>query len=181
MPDLKRATRTEVARLPEDAGHRELVRGEITVLPSPTPQHQQVLGNLYEQVKSFIRQRKLGRVYFAPIEIILPSGDILIPDLAFVHTEHLEVIADDGLRGAPDWTVEILSPVSAKRDLKLKPVLYRELGVDTYWVVDPVREEILVWHGEDWSKASVHAVGETLKVHKLPGFALEVGVLFDES
>ena len=180
MPDTT-TVRTDVARAPLEAGHRELLRGEPIVLPPPTPQHQQVLGNAYEAVKAFIRQRKLGRVYFAPIEIVLPSGDILIPDLAYIHTDRLGIVADDGIRGAPDWVVEILSPVSAKRDLKLKPVLYRELGVGTYWVVDPVREEVLVWHGDDWAKPNVHAVGEQLKVAKLSGFTLEVGNLFDEA
>ncbi|MBD5507069.1 MAG: Uma2 family endonuclease [Lachnospiraceae bacterium] len=37
-----------------------------------------------------------------------------------------------GLSRAPDWTIEIVSPSSAKMDYERKTALYREAGVREY-------------------------------------------------
>jgi Uma2 family endonuclease len=43
----------------------------------------------------------------------------------------------DGVHGAPDLVIEILSPSNAYYDLKTKKDVYERIGVGEYWIVDP--------------------------------------------
>jgi Uma2 family endonuclease len=49
---------------------------------------------------------------------------------------------------APDWIVEIISPSNSSHDYILKLNLYADAGVREYWIVDPYKEQILVYHLE---------------------------------
>lgn len=44
---------------------------------------------------------------------------------------------DRGCVGAPDLIVEILSPSTAAKDLKVKRTLYEQHGVKEYWLLHP--------------------------------------------
>ncbi len=57
------------------------------------------------------------------------------PDLLVICHEY---DADDiRYEGAPDLTVEILSPSSRSKDMILKLYKYMNAGVREYWVIDP--------------------------------------------
>ncbi len=47
--------------------------------------------------------------------------------------------------GAPDLVVEILSPSSIRNDRGIKQRLYKRLGVQEYWIVDPKNNAIEVY------------------------------------
>ena len=47
--------------------------------------------------------------------------------------------------GAPDLIVEILSPSTRERDLRLKASKYANAGVREYWIIDPDKRIILVY------------------------------------
>jgi len=57
-------------------------------------------------------------------------------------------VAKEGLRGAPDLVIEILSPSTAERDRGVKLDLYERQGVAEYWIVDPEEEAVDVWRFE---------------------------------
>jgi Uma2 family endonuclease len=44
-------------------------------------------------------------------------------------------VDEKGGVGVPDMIVEVLSPGSATRDLKIKFDIYQEFGVKEYWIV----------------------------------------------
>ena len=46
--------------------------------------------------------------------------------------------------GAPDFAIEILSPSTRKKDMRLKAYKYADAGVREYWLVDPVAKQVLV-------------------------------------
>ena len=56
-----------------------------------------------------------------------------------------EKIKKDGVYGAPDLVVEVLSPSTAKNDKWLKKNAYEANGVPEYWIVDPVGRSIEVY------------------------------------
>ena len=65
------------------------------------------------------------------------------PDLLVVCGDY-----DIGARafdGAPDLTLEILSPSTRSKDMLLKLHKYSCAGVREYWIVDPDRQTVLVY------------------------------------
>ena len=69
-----------------------------------------------------------------------------------------------GCQGAPDWIIEIVSPSSKQMDYGRKQALYLAAGVREYWIVDPMRETVLIYKAEeDWVPA-FSRFGEKIKV-----------------
>jgi Uma2 family endonuclease len=68
--------------------------------------------------------------------------NVFQPDILFVSNERLHVIEEDGLYGAPDLVIEILSPSTAKYDLGEKKDVYERSGVKEYWIIDPATESV---------------------------------------
>jgi Uma2 family endonuclease len=64
------------------------------------------------------------------------------PDLIFIATENLHKIQEDGLQGAPDLVIEVLSPGTARYDKGKKKTVYERCGVKEYWIVDPATKAV---------------------------------------
>jgi Uma2 family endonuclease len=45
--------------------------------------------------------------------------------------------------------VEVLSRSTRRNDRYTKRLLYQKNGVESYWIVDPYREQVEVWHPHD--------------------------------
>ncbi len=59
------------------------------------------------------------------------------PDLLFIKNENLHKIEKNGLYGAPDIIIEILSPSTSQLDYEEKKLIYERFGVQEYFIVDP--------------------------------------------
>ena len=147
MPLLKKENYTidDIYKLPE--GERaELIDGTIYMMAPPSRVHQEIAGSIYSEIKQYIRHKKgTCKPYIAPFAVFLNENDetYVEPDIAVV-CDHSK-LNDKGCLGAPDLIIEVVSPSSKKLDYYTKLVLYRDSGVREYWIVDPVRESILVY------------------------------------
>jgi Uma2 family endonuclease len=56
---------------------------------------------------------------------------------------------EDYYDGAPELTVEILSPSTRRKDFIIKTRYYEMAGVREYWIVDPAKENVLVFFFEE--------------------------------
>jgi len=130
---------------PESERERyELFEGELVMVPSPSEYHQRISVNLEFLLCGFVKQRDLGFVYDAPLDVILSDDTVLQPDILFIGKERAKIIAEEGIRGAPDLVIEILSEATAKRDRTYKKTLYARHGVKEYWLVDPATKTVEV-------------------------------------
>ncbi|NOS99383.1 MAG: Uma2 family endonuclease [Phycisphaerales bacterium] len=118
-----------------DGTRAELIDGELLMSPSPRTKHQDAVLNLASHLREYVRGRVVGRVFVAPLDVHLPSGDIVEPDILFVSTAN-QAIVQDWVRGSPDLMVEVLSPEGVERDRIVKRDLYARNGVREYWIVD---------------------------------------------
>ena len=87
----------------------------------------------------------------------------------------------DDLQGAPDLVVEILSPSTRSRDLRLKRNVYELTGVTEYWVFDPERDVVYLHRRTDAGTfADPMCVDRTASLTSplLPGFALPLDKVF---
>jgi Uma2 family endonuclease len=129
-------TLEEFRALPEGPPYYEYVQGELILVASPTPEHQDIVGELSHVLRQFVRQQQLGRVVME-VDVYLPDGRGYIPDLAYLAAEHLHLLnpTDRKIHGSPDLVVEVTSSRPA-RDRVRKFRVYYGNGVPWYWIVD---------------------------------------------
>ena len=164
----------------DDDERYELIDGELIVLPSPSAAHQLTSIALSSAMHIFERANELGMVLHAPYDVILSDTDVVQPDILFVSNERARIRTPANMRGAPDLVVEILSPLSARRDWRDKFELYSKHGVKEYWIVDPSNR--VVWlallRGGALEIAGTYGVGDTVSSSVLAGFSVKVDDIF---
>ncbi len=147
--------------------------------PSPIANHQTILLNLAAAFREYLKGHPVGKVFVAPLDVILSDYDVLQPDLLFVLNERAGIVKD-WVRGAPDLAVEILSPTTEKRDRGIKLKAYARFGVKEYWIIDPVARTVEVHR----LSAGGYELAETLEINQslvsplLPGFRMDVASVF---
>lgn len=139
----RKATREEFLALPESVLPIEYVHGEIIISPTPTVAHQAILRNISFALHEFVKRTATGSIFFSPLDVVLPSGDVVQPDAFFLTSEEsARASSAKRVQGAPSLVVEILSPGSVKHDAITKRNLYEQNGVREYWIVDPETKTI---------------------------------------
>jgi Uma2 family endonuclease len=174
-------TYAKYASLPDDGKRYEVVRGELVVCPAPNSDHQDACLALGAALRAFARNRGSGRCVIAPFDVVLAADVVLQPDVLFVTAERLHLVRKEGVFGAPDLVVEILSPSTKRHDLVVKRALYAEYGVREMWVVDPDARTISQFGLENGELRHVRdvATGEVTSLAVLPGFSTPLADLFE--
>ena len=150
----------------------ELIDGvPYQMTPAPSRRHQEVLGALH--VQFFVAlEGKPCKVYLAPFDVRIPAHDeaddliqtVVQPDLVIVCDQ--TKLDEKGCKGVPDLLVEILSPATAGKDLKLKLDLYERVGVEEYWVVHPLDQTVKVFRENErkYSKPEIYSKRDQIPV-----------------
>ncbi|MGN6603190.1 MAG: Uma2 family endonuclease [Ginsengibacter sp.] len=115
----------------------ELINNKLIMSPSPLDIHQVICGEIYLQFALYLKKNQIGEIRIAPYDVHFSKENILQPDLLFIRKENLDKVQKNGLFGAPDIIVEILSPSSSKLDYKEKKSVYVKFAVSEYFIVDP--------------------------------------------
>ena len=177
-----KATIEEFWALPESMLPIEYINGEIIMAPTPTVAHQAVLRNIFRTLDEFVLRTKIGSIFFSPLDVVLPSGDVVQPDAFFLTNEEAErALAEKRVHGAPSFLVEVLSPGSIKHDALTKRGLYEQNGVREYWIVDHKAKTVaqLIRRGEHFELTEL-VEGDTLRSAVLEGFETTVGALVSD-
>ncbi|MDJ0976228.1 MAG: Uma2 family endonuclease [Planctomycetota bacterium] len=176
-----RATVEDYLALPDDV-RAELLAGELVLTPAPNTDHQFVVGALYAHMRAHTRRTGVGRVLLSPVDVHLPTGDVVQPDIVFVRSGQIGVIRDTHLAGGPDLLVEVLSPSGVVRDRVFKRDAYARSGVSEYWVVDVSERTVDVYRrrGEAFADPLVHKPGHVITSWVLPDLKLPAVHLFED-
>jgi Uma2 family endonuclease len=96
---------------PESLAPTELAFGLLRVADSPSARHQSVVLDLLLALDRHVREKKLGRMWLSPLDVVLdaPKALVVQPDLMFISNERRDIVSDR-VRGAPDLMIEVLSP-----------------------------------------------------------------------
>ncbi|MBR2214295.1 MAG: Uma2 family endonuclease [Selenomonadaceae bacterium] len=179
-------TYEDYLNFPEDT-RAEIVNGEIYLMSSPSLRHQEICGELYRQLANFLEGKKC-RVFLAPLAVRLFAqkkdtprevDTVVEPDISVVCDKNK--ITSEGLIGAPDMTIEVISPSSRRYDRMTKFQLYQLAGVREYWIVDPLGEWAQVFlRSENGQLTLVEDYGkeDIAKVNILPGCFIDLGKVF---
>jgi Uma2 family endonuclease len=179
---IRKVSYEEFQTLPRDGSKRfELIEGEVFMTPSPNTKHQIAAGNLHLALETFVRERKLGRVFFAPYDVVFSEWTALEPDLLFIRRDRYPIITDANVRGAPDLVIEILSPRRKAYDRETKRPVYEAGGVSEIWYVDPEERTVEILNlGLDGRYAvTAELSGNAAIVSKVfPGLSLTLEEIF---
>ena len=138
--------------IPEgDTGIYELLNGEIVRRSSPNTPHQRACASLFLQLGMYNLQKKVGEFFFAPYDVYLDENNAGIqPDILFVsHERNFVIRENNGIVGAPDLIIEILSKGTTNKDRGIKKDIYEQFAVREYWIVDPQNRSIEVYRMEE--------------------------------
>jgi Uma2 family endonuclease len=129
----------------------ELIDGvAYDMSPAPRWLHQAILTQLSSQLDTHF-SGKLCRPSIAPVDVFLVDEGESIDDAKHVVQPDLLVvcdrdkIVDQGVVGAPDFIIEILSPGTAMKDQTEKRKLYEAKGVREYWIINPDTLELFIY------------------------------------
>ena len=138
-----------------DSPDTELVNGTAYVRepPAPVPSHQAIVVELSRQVANALEQTPC-RVFVAPVDVLLPKSTeaddqvdtVVQPDVLIV--SDLRKVDERGMRGAPDWVAEVLSPGTASHDQIVKLPAYERAGVGEVWLIHPIDRTLRIYRLE---------------------------------
>jgi Uma2 family endonuclease len=177
--DFEYHTYADYLTWPDDVRY-ELIDGVAYLMsPAPTLDHQDFAGEIYRQLANAL-QGKPCRVYIAPVDVRLPKlnetdervDTVVQPDVLVVcNTDKLD---RRGVRGAPDFAVEVLSPSTASHDHVRKRRVYERAGVKEYWLVHPTDRMVTIYKLEngEFGKPEYCDLSTETAVGVLPGVVI---------
>lgn len=140
--------------LPDDR-RTELIDGVLFDMASPAMIHQELVFCIHRSLDDCIAKNNSPcKAYEAPLDVVLSESPatVLQPDVLVICPKD-----NNGKRmkfsrltnkyyGAPELVVEVLSPSTKRKDMMLKSQKYLEAGVREYWMIDPVRQKVIVYN-----------------------------------
>jgi Uma2 family endonuclease len=139
----------------------EIIMGKIFPMSAPTTLHQHIIGELFFNMYSFFKYTSCN-VILSPIDVRLPVGKqgntfktVVQPDLCVICDK--SKIVTQGIIGAPDLVVEILSPSNRQIEMHEKFEAYQASLVREYWIIQP---------GEQWMLQYVLSENNLYVLHK---------------
>lgn len=126
----------------DDDQRLEIIDGAAYAMAAPLTDHQTVVGEVFGQLREALKGKRC-RAMVSPLDVRLPVSDE--PDESVTTTVQPDVlivcdpskIDRKGVRGAPDFILEVCSPTNPSHDHVLKRRRYELAGVREYWIVHP--------------------------------------------
>ena len=162
LPKESSYTTDYIFSLPE--GQRaELIDGVVYDMAPPNRLHQELVSELHYKITDYIKKNNGAcKVFPAPFAVFLNADDktYVEPDISVICDK--SKLDDRGCVGAPDWIIEIVSPGSRRMDYFTKLFKYRTAGVREYWIVDPLKNFVIVYNF-DTSDSEQYTFADTIK------------------
>lgn len=125
----------------------EYIDGEVYLLASPAYNHQVSVSELFVIFYNWFKGKKC-RPLTSPFDVTLTKNkdniNVVQPDIIVIcDTDKID--ASGKYKGVPALVVEVLSGSTKTKDMVKKLNLYMQTGVREYWIVDPDKEEVIVY------------------------------------
>lgn len=121
----------------------EIVDGKVIAMsPRPSINHHRVSLNIANLFSRFLKENTY-QVFGDGVDLFLSGQNRFIPDGMIVC--NLDKIKRDGVYGAPDLVIEVLSPSTARYDRGPKKDAYEAAGVREYWIIEPEAKSLEVY------------------------------------
>jgi Uma2 family endonuclease len=183
--DLKHLTYQQYLDLPEMKARYSIVDGELGMAAAPTTVHQRCILELALKLTPMVRERRLGEVFIAPIDIIIRRDPLRTrqPDLLFISNARRSIIGPQVIEGGPDLVIEILSPSNTRREMDENLRDYQSINVREAWIVATQGQtvEVLQLSTEGMHRSGLYGIGDAIASQVLPDLRLTVDEIFPDS
>ena len=126
----------------QEERREELIGGKVVMMAPASAEHVYTAGSIYNIFKNYLKGKNC--IPFSDgLLVHLTDENKFVPDMMVVCDR--SKIKSDGVHGAPDLVVEVLSPSTAKDDRTRKKEIYEACGVPEYWLVSPTDKSIEVY------------------------------------
>lgn len=168
-------------QLPDgDGWHREIVEGELIVLPPPKSSHS-IIANAVATALRPLESDGMWKVFVEAGYRLSDNPPTWIqPDVSVLSRERARATSgDDYFLRPPELAIEVVSPSETARDLNRKIDALLTGGSLAVWVVYPEEQEVRVF--VQGGTSYTRRVGESLTAPELmPDWELPVATLFED-
>lgn len=156
-------TISDVLAFPDNV-NIELIDGCIYDIGTASLIHQEISMYLSAKFYEYIRKNKgLCKVYTNfGLTFADDTQNYVIPDMGIICDK--DKIKKDYVVGAPDFILEIASKNNWRNDYGVKCNLYRKKGIREYWILDPIKEYLIIHHFEKSSFPEIFHLSEVVGV-----------------
>jgi len=127
----------------QEERREELINGKVVAMsPRPSVNHNRVAFNIAVLFDNYLKGKRCTP-FSDGTDLYLTEDDRFIPDVMIVCDP--DKIKSDGVHGAPDLVVEVLSPSTMRNDKTYKKDVYARCGVREYWLVSPDEKSVEVY------------------------------------
>lgn len=131
----------------------ELIGGKVVAMSPASTNHTRIAGNIYHIFRTYLNGKNC-EPFGDGVLVYLTDEDEFIPD--FMVVCDADKVKADGIHGAPDLVVEILSPSTARNDKIYKKEVYAKAGVREYWIVSPADKAVDVYRSNGKNELLLH-------------------------
>jgi Uma2 family endonuclease len=174
----------EYVKGPEDQDGRqeELVRGVVTCVrdDAPTYAHGATMRRVYHLLYDFVNAHRLGLVWVEGGFILERGPDtVRIPDIWFIRHDRVDMNVHPYPSGAPDLSIEILSPSNRRKQVAERVADLLRTGSRLVWCINPKTRIVTIYRPDGTTQVLIET--DTLSGEDvLPGFVCVVSELFDK-
>lgn len=126
----------------QEERREELIDGKVVMMAPAATNHNRITNNLSRIFGNYL----LGKTcepFGDGEKVFLTKTDHYVPDFLVVCDP--EKIKPDGIHGAPDLVVEVLSSSTMRNDRTRKKDVYARCGVLEYWLVSPGEKSVEIY------------------------------------
>jgi len=160
----------------------ELIDGISYIREPPAPlwRHQGFVRELLYQLRAALGDKPWS-VQVAPCDVRLPKSDEADEDIDTVVQPDVFIVRDRnkidalGVRGAPDWIAEVLSPATARHDQVVKLAAFERAGVREVWYVHPTELTLAIYvlDGNRYGRPAVLGLEGRTPLTAVPGLVID--------
>lgn len=158
----------------------ELVDGVVVEKTMVQLEHERLQRWLYVLLSLYAKRSELGEVLGSRSAVKISEFRGCMPDLFFVRSDRHEIVTQKATVGAPDMTLEIVSPGDRPSDMITLEVDYTNIGVQEIIFIDQRRRRVRVLRKNDEGYSEAMLTDRELVLESLGGVKLKLDWLFDE-
>lgn len=161
-------------------GHVEMIDGSIAVEDYTSPQHNIVVRNIAESIQNYLDAHDAGCIVFTDSVALLcdeivsevdDRGNYFLPDVMAVCPPMK--IDRHGVHSVPRFVAEVTSESTKSHDYCEKMIVYKNIGVGEYWIVDLQQTRITTFAQDDGFVPQYFMRPAELSVRAYPGLVIK--------